>query len=235
MKLPGNARPSKLLAIILLSLFFVPALLANPYDVRKYEEDFSKHGYTKFSDFIAKLKADHRYDYVEDYLELYRFPLLYGEKDMLKNIANLRFGLTRKFRSPYQALCKIEDQKDYHKYRLMVFMHFNILIARNFLRIGAHYDKRHIHFHDIAYAKELAKSFELAKLFYQEALPYWKKARALAMQASRIKRDLDLGEIDNERYEISTGKLNLGRMSAIYLSRLEKKMKQIDRMLASLK
>lgn len=220
--------------ILLLFINFTAKGSANPWNFKAYEKDSQEKGYTKFSDFISKLKADKRYNYVEDYLELYRFPLLYGEKDMLKNIANLRFALTRRFRSPYKALCKITSKKEYLKYRLLLFMRLNILIARNFLRIGAHYDKRHIHFHDIAYAKELEMSFKIAKLMYKEAIPYWLKAREYAKRASAIRRDLDLDYVETERFDIIKGEINFGRMAKIYLARLAKKKKKVDEFLKAL-
>lgn len=226
--------PSKF--FLSLSLFFFlwqngsSELRANPWNLRHYERDWQKYGYTKFSDFIAKLKVHKEYRFVEDYIELYRFPLYYGEKDMLKNIANLNYALTRKFRSPYYALCKIQDEISYHKYRLLLFMHIHVLLTRNFLRIGAHFDKRHVHFHDAGYLDEMKKSFAIAELFYKESFKYWRQARSYAAKAARIPRDIDLGFIESERFDILKGELDLAKMANIYLYRLRQKVKRIEAM-----
>ncbi len=224
--------PVKTLGLVLTLLTFANGSQADPWNLYHYERDYQKYGYTKFSDFIAKLKITKDYRYVEDYIELYRFPLYYGEKDMLKNIANLQYAMTRKFRSPYQALCPIADEQVYHKYRLLLFMHINVLLTRNFLRLGAHFDKRHVHFHDIAYAENLEKSFQVAKLFYLESAKYWEQAVSYARQASTIGRDLDLGFIETERFDIIKGELDLDRMRRIYLIRLQAKMDRIQKMMA---
>lgn len=228
-----GARFMRLIIVLIISSI-AGRLIANPWDFPAYERDYQEKGYTKFSDFIAKYKADKQYRYVEDYLELYRFNLPMTEANMLKNIANLRHALTLRFRSPYQSLCSIADETDYHKYRLLVSMHIQILITRNFLRLGALYDKRFVHFHDIAFADDLLASLKTAKLFYEQSSSHWQQAARLAIEASKIRRDLDLGTMESQRYDIIRRELDLGRMRKIYLYRLDKKIKRVEEMIAQI-
>ncbi len=229
-----DLRALAMLFTVLLVSIAISNVFANPWNIRHYERDWLKHGYTKFSDFIAKLKAEKRYRYVEDYLELYRFNAYYGEKNMLKNIANLRYALRLKFRSPYQALCKIPNEKYYHKYRLMVFMRIHVMLARNFMRIGAHYDKPKVYFYDIAFARDLQASLKIAALWYKESEKYWQRAQKYAIEASKILYDLDCGYLETQRFDIMTGELDLGRMRKIYLLRLKQKQKKVDQLVQKL-
>ncbi len=45
-----------------------------------------------------------------------------------------------------EALIKIESEEEYSKYRNLMFMHINMLIMRDHMKIAARYDKRRIYF-----------------------------------------------------------------------------------------
>lgn len=227
-----RARLTSWLIIFALAVSFA---WANPWNIRHYEKQWLEHGYTKFSDFIAKLKVQKRYRYVEDYLELYRFGQYYHVKGMLKNIANLNYATKLKFRTPYKALCTIEDKKAYHKYRLIVFMHIHYLLTRNYLRIGAFYDKDRVRFHDVAFGEHLQKSLKIAKMWYKASQENWHKTIRYATRASKISVDLDCGYLETERHKIMKKEINLGQMRRIYLHRLERKQKTINDLMAKVK
>jgi len=119
--------------------------------------------YTKFSDWIPKRLHQWHPQHVEDFFLLYSLNQIYGEQDLLRNIYFLEIALQKRFRHPSQALAKIETPEEYHKYRLMIFMHINLKIMRSYLRLGSLYDKRHLYFYNLDFADELKESFALQR------------------------------------------------------------------------
>jgi hypothetical protein len=191
----------------------------------EYEQNGLK---TKFSDWVPYKLHKWNPKFLEDYYELYGLKLHYNENELRKNISFLKIGLQSRFRHPRNALCPIKDEEYYLKYRLLLTMHLNLQIMRSYMRIASQYDKRHLYFQNLDFAHELKNSFKLAEGFYKEALPYWEKARENAFKAERIKKELDLGTLESERYEITAGKLNFAEIIGDHLMRLDKKQKAVD-------
>jgi hypothetical protein len=208
-------------------LFKSPAILAFETDI-DYNYDYEKNGpYMKFSDWIPyKL---HKYEprNLEDFYEMAGLKQHYGVNELRRNIYFLKIGLRKKFRHPQRALCKIESEEQYYKYRNLLFMHLNLRIMRSYLRIGSLYDKRHLYFYNLDFAEDLDKSFEIAEGFYKEAIPYWEKAREHADRANEVPIELDLGTLETERFEIVTGKLNYTWIIENHLEKLAKKQKSV--------
>ncbi len=184
--------------------------------------------YTKFSDWIPKRLHQWQPQHVEDFFLLYSLKQYYGEEELRRNIFFLKIALQKRFRHPAQALAKIETPEQYHKYRLMIFMHINLKIMRSYLRIGSLYDKRHLYFYNLDFADELKNSFRIAEGFYREALPYWEEARRLAKEASKYDFELDLGSLESIRHEIMTGDIDFGKYTANHLARLKQKQTAVD-------
>lgn len=198
-----------------------------------YNYDYEKNGpYMKFSDWIPyKL---HKYEprNLEDFYEMSALKQHYGVNELRRNIYFLKIGMRKKFRHPQRALCKIESEEEYYKYRNLLFMHMNLRIMRSYLRIGSLYDKRHLYFYNLDFAEDLDKSFAIAEGFYKEAIPYWEKAREHADIANEIPFELDLGTLETERFEIVTGKLNYTWIIENHLEKLEKKRRTVKAELA---
>lgn len=184
--------------------------------------------YTKFSDWIPKRLHQYNPKNVEDFFLLYSLKQHYGEEELRRNIYFLKIALQKRFRHPSQALTKIETPEQYHKYRLMIFMHINLKIMRSYLRIGSLYDKRHLYFYNLDFADELKKSFAIAEGFYREALPYWAEARRLAQEASKYNFELDLGTLESVRHDIMTGEIDFAKFTANHLARLHQKQTSVD-------
>ena len=197
-----------------------------------YNYDYEKDGLkTKFSGWVPYKLHKWNPKFLEDYYELYGLKLHYNENELRKNIYFLKVGLQSRFRHPKNALCPIKDEEYYFKYRLLLTMHLNLQIMRSYMRLASLYDKRHLYFQNLDFAHELKNSFKVAEGFYKEALPYWEKARENAFKADKVKKEVDLGTLESERYEIVSGKLDFREIIGTHLSRLEKKQKAVEQFL----
>ncbi|MDY6970572.1 MAG: hypothetical protein SVR08_18245 [Spirochaetota bacterium] len=209
-----------------------------------YAEDYQyqyfnneKDKYVPFSDYIPKVRLHYKTvpHYLEDYYELYGMKQYYNENSLRKNIERLKTALRCKFRHPSEALIKINTEEEYLKYRRLMFMHINILIMRNHMKIASRYDKRKIYFYNLDFAKEIDESLDIAESLYKKAIPYWKKAKDYAKSASRIKLTTDLGFIESERFSIINNDLNYGKIIDDHLKRINRNRKILNKTLASQK
>lgn len=216
--------------IILCSINFPLIGIAEDYQYQYFVEDKK---YTPFSDYIPKVRH-HFYTvphYVEDFYLLYGLKQYYNENTLRRNIDRLKTALRCKFRHPSQAFIQIDSEEEYYKYRNLLFMHINMLILRDHLKIAARYDKRRLPFHSIDFAKDIYESLTIAEKLYKEALPYWREAVKYAHKASQIKLTLDMGELETERYRIVKGDLNFENIINKYLTSLEEKKEILKKMI----
>ena len=213
--------------VISLLCIFLTGINAEDYQYQYFKE---KKKFTPFSDYIPKVRLHFRTvpHYLEDYYELYGMKQYYNENSLRKNIARLKTALKCRFRHPSQALVKIKREDEYLRYRNLMFMHINILIMRNYLRIAARYDKRRVYFYNLDFAKEIDESLAIAKKLYTESMPYWQEAKKYAQQASAIKITTDLGFIESERYAIIRDELNYGKIITGYIQNVERKKNNLS-------
>lgn len=219
---------NKKYGILFLILIISSQLLAEDYQYQYFNRDKKKH--TPFSAYIPRHKLHMRSQphFLEDYYLLYGMPLYYNENSLRVNIKRLKTALNSRFRHPSKALIKINNAKEYLKYRRLLYMHINILIMRSYLKIAVRYDKRRLYFYDSEYKKHILDSLDIAEKIYKQALPYWKKAKYYAKTASKVKITLNLGFIESERFSIITGSLDYGDIIKNYLSRVNKKKKKLS-------
>ena len=218
---------------ILVLLSFGQHTEAEDYQYHYFQKE--KEEFLPFSDYIPKVRMHYKVvpHYVEDFYELYGMKLYYDENSLRKNIERLKIALTCKFRHPSQALVKIQTEDEYYKYRNLMFMHINMLILRNYLKIATRYDKQHIYFYDAEYAKDLQESLNIAAQMYQDALPYWYEAKKYADKASSIKITTNLGFMETERVKIIRGEVDFEKIINDHITRVKKKQNSIDAMLAA--
>ncbi len=177
--------------------------------------------WVKFSDWIPFKQNKYEPRFLEDFYRLSGLPHHYNVAETKLAIYWLVQGMTHRFRHPREALCKIETETQYHKYRLLMFMHLNLRVMRMFLRLGSLYDKRHLYFHDLDMADDLEVSFLVARTYYKEARKYWEQARKYSAEAGEYRFDLDLPTIESERFLINNGKLDYDRIIYLHLQRVE--------------
>lgn len=216
------------------TFLFVLVSILSSYSIQAevdldYNYEYEKNGpYTKFSDWIPYKLHKWEPRNLEDYYQLVGLRQHFGENDLRRDIYFLKLSLQKKFRHPKNALCEIESEEEYYKYRNLLFMHLNIRIMRSYMRLASLYDKRHLYFYNLDFAPDLKESFNIAEGFYKEAIPYWDKAREHADKANEIPFDLDLGTLETERFEIVTGKLDYGYIINNHLERLKKKQLSVQ-------
>ena len=219
------------LIIIILLLLVIPAS-SQDY---QYQYFSNKDEYVPFSDYIPRIRLHYETvpHYLEDYYLLYGLKLYYNETSLRQNIEMLETALKCKFRHPSQALVRVETEEEYLKYRKLMFMHINIMIMRNYLKIGARYDKVSIRFTDAAFAKEILESLDIAIKIFREALPYWLEAKKHAESASRIRITTKMSNIESERYRIIKKELDYEKIIKTHIARAEKKKAQVQKYLGS--
>ena len=180
--------------------------------------------WVKFSDWIPFKQKKYAPRFLEDFYHLYGLPHSYKPAEVKESIFFLYMALSSRFRHPRSALCKIETEPQYHKYRLLMFMKINLLLMRMYMRLGSLYDKRHLYFHDLDFADDLEISFLVARTYYKEAYKYWKFAKGYARQATEYPFTLDLSTIESERHDIVTDELKYGRIIGLHLERVNAKL-----------
>ena len=187
--------------------------------------------WVKFSDWIPFKQKKYAPRHFEDFYRLYGLPVSYKPPQVKESIYFLYNALGHRFRHPRYALCKIENEAQYHKYRLLMFMKVNLLIMRMYLRLGSLYDKRHLYFHDLDFADDLNISFLIARTYYKEALIYWGHAKKYAQRAHEYPFELDLPTIESERFQIVRKELNFDRIISLHLNRVNAKLGVTDNFL----
>jgi len=218
---------------LILTIFFISGTSVSGEDYQ-YQYFSEKEEYVPFSDYIPRIRM-HYYTvphYLEDYYLLYGMKLYYNENSLRKNIEMLKTALNCNFRFPSEALVKLETDQEYLKYRKLMFMHINIMIMRNYLKIGVRYDKKNIKFYDSVFAKEINESLEIAKKMYEEAIPYWYEAKRHAEESSKIKITTKMSNIETERYRIITGELDFAKIINYHITSVNKKQAKLQNYLA---
>lgn len=212
-------------------------LSAEDYQYQYFANEKDKDGKTPFSDYIPKVKMHYKTvpHYLEDFYELYGLKQYYNENSLRKNIERMKIALTCKFRHPSESLAKTDSEKEYQKYRHMMFMHINMLLLRDHLTIAGLYDKHQMKYYNLDFAKDISESIEIAEKFYRDAIPYWKEAVKHAKAASRIKITTDLGYMENERYRIISGDLDYDKIINGFLRKTAQKKQKLSNAVASAK
>jgi hypothetical protein len=231
-----NARAALIAASLILTGAFeaLPPAGAEDYQYQYFSE---KKEYTPFSDYIPRVRQHYKTvpHYVEDYYLLYGLKQYYNENTLRLNIARLKTAMECRFRHPSEALVKVESEDEYLKYRNLMFMHINMLILRDHLKIAARYDKRTIQFYNLDFAKEIRESLDTAEVLYRDAMPYWMEAKKYAELASGIKITTDLGFMESERCSIVKGTTDFEKIINGYLAKVEEKKGKLDEATGTLK
>jgi hypothetical protein len=211
-----------------LILFTALVVHAEDYQYQYFNDE--KNKYVPFSDYIPRSRLHYKTvpHYVEDFYELYGMKQYYNENSLRKNIDRLKIAMECKFRHPSEALVQVDTEEEYYKYRNLMFMHINMLIMRNYLKIAARYDKHRIYFYNADFADDIKKSLDIADGLYRQAVPYWNRAREHARKASSVRVTTRLAAMESERYAIIKNELDYDRIIGNHIDRLKVKKKKLD-------
>lgn len=163
--------------------------------------------------------------YKEDFYRLYHVHYQQFPDDCIENIYWLEKAAQADFCNPLYANAKIENKKQWEKYRYLFQMHINLKLIEQHLRLGRIYDKKVAYFYDAPWQEEYLRNLEKALSCYNAGFYYWQEAQIWAEKAG-VKEfyfltltDVQFWEDELER--IKTGELNYGAM-------LEREVKRVE-------
>ncbi len=172
--------------------------------------------------------------YKEQFYKLYHIHYSQNPDDTVENIYWLERAIEADFCNPLYALGKIEDEKDWAKYRYMFMMHINLKLLEQHLRLGSKFDKQVAYFYNAPWREQNIESLQHAESCYNAALEYWKEAKLWAEKANQPQYRFlfltDLQYWEDERERIKTGELNYERIIKRELKRLQKVRKEFMNM-----
>ena len=224
----------KIYLTVIISLLCPGAMLYSEDYQLQYFKDKEKKNKVPFSDYIPQIRLHYKTvpHYLEDFYELYGMKEYYDENSLRKNIERLKLGLEAKFRHPSESLVVTESDEEYLKYRNLMIMHLNLLIMRDQMKIAARYDRHKPKFYDRDFAREITESMDMAKKFYEEALPYWKEAVKYAKNASRIKITTRLSFMESERFSIISTETDFDKIIKGHMKKIDEKKKKLEKAVA---
>ncbi len=162
--------------------------------------------------------------YAEQFYKLFHAHFYQYPDDSLENIYYLEQALRADFANPLNALARIENKVQWERYRYLFYMHVNLKLVDQYLRLGVKYDKMVAYFYNAPWKKENLESLKKAEQAYQYALEYWKEALVWSAKAYQM-RMIHLEEIqywEDENFRIETGDLDYGTIIDGHLIRLTK-------------
>lgn len=163
--------------------------------------------------------------YKEDYYKLFHVHYQQYPDDVIENIYWLEKAVQADFCNPLYTGVKIEDEKDWEKYRYLFMMHINLKLIEQHMRLGRTYDKQVAHFYDAPWKDVYIENLEKAKSCYTAGLFYWKEAKLWAEKANtgsfKFLFITDRQAWEDERERISTGKLDYEKILSREIARVQ--------------
>ncbi|MFZ4615425.1 MAG: hypothetical protein ACOYM2_04395 [Rectinemataceae bacterium] len=162
--------------------------------------------------------------YKEQYYRLWHEHYIQYPDDIIENIAWLERARKAEFCNPLYALAKIDDKKQWERYRYLLDMHLDIKLLQAHLALGSKYDKRVAYFFNAPWKDQNLESLKIAETAYKAALAYWPEIQALAAKAAAM----PYVEVEGVAYwadesaRIVSGDLDFGTTIARELKRLDK-------------
>lgn len=160
----------------------------------------------------------------EQYFRLYHAHYIQYPDDTIENIYWLEQAQKADFCNPLYAMAKIENEKQWERYRYLFNMHIELKLIEQHLYLGVKFDKRVAYFYNAPWKRENLESLKIAENAYRTALAYWASAKSWAAKANAMRWTM-LPELQNwidEAYRIGEGELDYERIIGRELARLEK-------------
>jgi hypothetical protein len=149
--------------------------------------------------------------------QLYNYPL-----DIAENIHWLELALRADFANPLNALARIEDEREWAKYRDLFTMHLNLKLVELYLLWATGYYKFDAYFYNYPWRDQNLESLETSEQLMEWALIYWDQALIYAQRAGGYPW-LYLEEVqfwEDELFRIQNGDLDYRRIIQRHLERL---------------
>jgi hypothetical protein len=162
----------------------------------------------------------------EQYYRLFHLHYIQTPDDTIENIYWLEKALAADFANPLNALCIIENQTEWEKYRYLFNMHLNLKMIEQHLFLGNKWNKRNAYFYNAPFREQNLESLETAEICYRAALSYWGSAREWAEKShDRRFRFINLRNVqawEDEAGRIEEGELDYGKTIARELESLQR-------------
>ena len=163
--------------------------------------------------------------YKEDFYRLYHVHYQQYPDDCMENIYWLEKAAQADFCNPLYAHTKIENKKQWEKYRYLFQMHINLKLIEQHLRLGRIYDKKAAYFYDAPWKDEYLRNLEKTLACYNAGFYYWQEARLWAEKAGvKEFQFLTLTGVqfwEDELERIKTGELDYSVMLNREVKRVE--------------
>ncbi|WP_242457223.1 hypothetical protein [Treponema zioleckii] len=164
--------------------------------------------------------------YKEDYYKLFHVHYQQAPDDCIENIYWLEKAAKADFVNPLYVDFKINDEKEWEKYRYLFMMHINLKLIEQHMRLGRIYDKQVAHFYDQPWTDLYIENLNKSLTCYKAGLAYWQEASLWAEKANTSKfRFLILTPIQNwedERERIGNGELDYEKILNREIKRVQK-------------
>jgi hypothetical protein len=172
--------------------------------------------------------------YKEQYYELYHLHYIQYPDDSMENIYWLEKALKADFANPLYALTRIENEKEWEKYRYLFMMHMNLKLIEQYLYLGNKWNKRDAYFYNAPWKEQNLESLETAETCYRTALYYWQEANEWAAKARDKRfRFINLEKVqfwEDEAGRMETGALNYEKTITRELALLQQVREQFQAM-----
>ena len=163
--------------------------------------------------------------YKEDFYRLYHVHYQQYPDDCMENIYWLEKAAQADFCNPLYAHTKIENKKQWEKYRYLFQMHINLKLIEQHLRLGRIYDKKAAYFYDAPWKDEYLRNLEKTLACYNAGFYYWQEAQLWAEKAGvKEFQFLTLTGVqfwEDELERIKTGELDYSVMLNREVKRVE--------------
>lgn len=182
--------------------------------------------------FLPVAGSAYKIEFAEQFYRLYHQNLYRYPEEYQENIWYLERALRSPFANPLNALARIDDRKEWQRYRTLFYMHVNLELVKQYRGLASKYDKREAYFYNYPWKSANLDSLETAESCYKTALSYWKEALtwwAKLHTVDYVHLD-EVEEWEDEVYRIDQGELDYGEFIALDLARLQKVRDAFEKM-----
>ncbi|WP_020613603.1 hypothetical protein [Sediminispirochaeta bajacaliforniensis] len=182
--------------------------------------------------FLPVAGSAYKIEFAEQFYRLYHQNLYRYPEEYQENIWYLERALRSPFANPLNALARIDDRKEWQRYRTLFYMHVNLELVKQYRGLASKYDKREAYFYNYPWKSANLDSLETAESCYKAALSYWKEALtwwAKLHTVDYVHLD-EVEEWEDEVYRIDQGELDYGEFIALDLARLQKVRDAFEKM-----